>query len=85
MPGTPLDGALERAGRMQQSLVTMRKDPAQAGPLPDRLSVALATVVRNESPGAFMQRLESALDEARDASSHQPVIHDGTSLLITPT
>lgn len=75
MPGAQLDGALERASRMQQTLASMHKDPSVAGPIPDRLSIALASVTRNESPGAFMQRLESALDEARDSQLSEPVIH----------
>ena len=75
MPGAQLDGALERASRMQQTLASMHKDPAVAGPIPDRLSIALASVTRNESPGAFMQRLASALDEARDSQLSEPVIH----------
>ena len=80
MPGSKLDAAVDRAGRMQQTLAAARRDTQYAGPLPDRFCIALASMIRNESAGAFMQRLEGALDEARDARPGELVVNDGKML-----
>ncbi len=77
MPGSQMDVSLDRASRMQQGLTALRKDTSLAGPFPDRLSIALASVVHKENPGFFMQRLEAALDEARNSQDDELIIHDG--------
>ncbi len=77
MPGGQLDTSVDRASRMQQGLSALRKDTSLAGPFPDRLSIALASVVHKANPGSFMQRLESALDEARNSQDDELIIHDG--------
>ncbi len=79
MPGSTQNAALERASRMQQELAESRREMSKASPYPDRFSIALASAQPNENRGTFMQRLETALEEARDAKLGEIVIHDGNS------
>ncbi len=79
MPGSSLNAALERAGRMQHELASARLDMTADSPFPVRFSVSLATAIPNEGRGAFMQRLEMAFEEAQDAKPCEVVIHDGNS------
>jgi len=80
MPGSKMDAALDRAGKMQQALADSRRDVLHNRTVPDRFCIALASVIRNESVGTFMQRLEGALDEARDARPDELIVHDGKVL-----
>ncbi len=78
MPGCSLNAALERAGRMQSELDLLRQ-AANSGEYPPRLAISAGSAKINEGCGAFLQRLEYALEDAQDAKANEVVIHDGNS------
>ena len=78
MPGCSLDAALERAGRMQH-LLEERQAVSAPKHYPERLAIAAGCAQYNEEAGIFLQRLESALDEAQDAAPLELVVSSPTS------
>ncbi len=82
MPGSSQNAALERTSRIQQGLADARESMTKSSPFPDRLAISLTSAHPNEDRGTFMQRLESALEEAQHATGRDIVIHDGNSCLL---
>jgi diguanylate cyclase len=80
MPGSSQNAAIDRASRMQHSLLASRKTATAGNPLPERFAVCVATAQSKEDRGAFMQRLEAALDEAHHTKATEIVVHDGNSI-----
>ena len=78
MPGCSLDGSLERAGRMQH-LLEERQAVSAPKHYPERFAIAAGCAQYNEEAGIFLQRLESALDEAQDAAPLELVVSSPTS------
>ncbi len=81
MPGSKLEAAIDQAVGMQKLLATTRREMLHVGPVPDRFCIALASVLRNENAGTYMQRLERALGDALKAQPGELIIHDGNSLI----
>lgn len=75
MPGCSQDAAIDRAARIQASLFDALEE--WSGRKPERLAISIATVGQNEGFAQFLDRLESALEEAQDATETQVVLHDG--------
>jgi diguanylate cyclase (GGDEF)-like protein len=78
MPGCALSTVLERAGAMQH-LLELRRANSAPQHYPKRFAIAAASAQDNEDAGAFLQRLEEALDEAQDASPLEVVVSNPTS------
>ena len=79
LPGCSLEAAAERASRMQMTLESCREEWLPADNCPDRMAISIAQALPDESPVAFLERLDGALSEAQDASRFELVVHDGTS------
>ncbi len=78
MPGLTLKAALARAGGMQHLLEESREGNASSH-YPERFAIAAAATEMQEEAGAFMQRLEEALEEAQDASTLELVVSEANS------
>ncbi|MCC6512130.1 MAG: diguanylate cyclase [Pirellulaceae bacterium] len=81
LPGCSIEAAGERASRMQMTLESCREQWLPPEHCPDRLSISVAQALNEEEPVDFLERLDSALSEAQDASRFEVVLHDGRSTL----
>ncbi len=79
LPGCSTEAAVERASRIQMLLENSRGDWQPLDHCPDRLSISIAQALSHEEPCGFMERLDSALNEAQDSGRFELVIHDGQS------
>lgn len=68
--------AVDRASQIQGSLADA-VGSWSGSQAPERLAVAVAAVLPEEECSQFLNRLESGLDAAHDATDHQIVLHDG--------
>lgn len=75
-PGCSQDAALERTSRIQQTLYNELPD-WESGAAPTRFSLAVAQVTQHDTSAEFLNRLETALDEAVDTGVSEVVVHDG--------
>lgn len=70
--------AFDRASQIQCSLMDVVGDwPGTHAP--ERLAVAVAAVLDDEECSQFLDRLETGLDAAHEATNDQIVVHDGES------
>ncbi len=64
---------------MQTTLESCREEWLPPEHCPDRLAISIAQALSDEAPVDFLERLDSALSEAVDASRFELVVHDGNS------
>jgi diguanylate cyclase (GGDEF)-like protein len=77
MPGCSLDASVDRAAKIQTAL----REAAETwdGTTPEKFAVAIGSVATGEENAGFLNRLESALEEALDAGPTELVVHNGQS------
>ncbi|MCA9131405.1 MAG: hypothetical protein KDB22_30185, partial [Planctomycetales bacterium] len=80
LPGCSQDAAMERAAKIQANLNTASQT-WQSGACPERLAISISQIESTDSTALFLNRLESALDDAIDAAPNEVVIPDGESSL----
>ena len=77
LPGCSIEAATERASRIQMLLESSRIDWQPSEHCPDRLAISIGQALPDEETTAFLERLESALEEAQQANRFELAIHDG--------
>jgi diguanylate cyclase (GGDEF)-like protein len=77
LPGCSIEAATERASRIQMLLENSRIDWQPAEHCPDRLAISIGQALPEEETTEFLERLESALEEAQQANRFELAIHDG--------
>lgn len=77
LPGCSIEAATERASRIQMLLENSRSDWQPAEHCPDRLAISIGQALAEEETTEFLERIESALEEAQQGSRFEIAIHDG--------
>lgn len=78
LPGCSAEASYERASEVKELLLRSAVDWELVA-IPEKFAVAVGHVLEKEEVPSMLNRMESALDEAKHAKDEEIVVHDGAS------
>ncbi len=78
LPGCSAEASYERASEVKELLLRSAIDWDLVA-IPEKFAVAVGHVLEKEEVPSMLNRMESALDEAKHAKDEEIVVHDGAS------
>lgn len=78
LPGCSAEASYERASEVKELLLRSAIDWELIA-IPEKFAVAVGHVLEKEEVPSMLNRMESALDEAKHAKDEEIVVHDGAS------
>lgn len=78
LPGCSNDAAIDRATKLHRATLKLSQElPSES--CPSKFAISVAGIQENEGVSDFLDRLASTLEDARETSASEIIVHDGSS------